>query len=72
MCKVYEFPVKKEIPKDISEKLQKFAKEYVAIMNESLGALVTEDTTPKEYEEITGMVLQAYLEAIFNAVEEYE
>lgn len=72
MCKVYAFPVKKEIPEDLKETLQKSAKEYVKVIYNSLDCLVTEDTTEEEYIEISGMLLEAYLEAILNAVAEQE
>lgn len=72
MCKVYNFPVKKDIPEEIREILQEAAKDYVATINKSLELLVDEDTTEEEYNELSGMLLEAYLHAIIKAVEEYE
>lgn len=72
MCKVYEFPVKKVIPEEVVKTLQDSANEYVRTLNECMDSLVTEDTTKEEYDELSGLVLQSYLEAIIKAVEEYE
>ena len=72
MCKVYEFPVKKEIPEEVKEVLQESATEYVKTINKIVGMLVDEDTTEEEYFEMSGKVLEAYLEAIIKAVAEYE
>lgn len=72
MCKVYEFPVKKEIPEEVKEVLQESATEYVKTINEVLAMIVDDDTTEEEYFELSGKVLEAYLEAIIKAVVEYE
>ena len=72
MCKVYEFPTKKELPEEVKIKVQGSAKEYVKTINESLEILVTDEITEEEYLELSKMVLEAYLEAIIQAVVEYE
>lgn len=72
MCKVYEFPVKKVIPEEVKEELQRSATEYVKTINDVLAKMVTDETTEEEYVEISGMILEAYLEAIVNAVVEYD
>lgn len=72
MCKVYEFPVKKELPEDVKEMIQESANEYVKTINEALEMLVTEDTTEEEYLELSKIVLETYLESIIKSVAEYE
>lgn len=72
MCKVYEFPVKKELPEDVKELIQESANEYVKTINEVLEMLVTEDTTEEEYFELSKIVLETYLESIIKSVAEYE
>lgn len=72
MCKVYEFPVKKTIPKEVEEIVQDAAKNYVKVINETLEYLVDDDTTEEEYDELTTMLLDIYVKAIIEAVEEYE
>lgn len=72
MCKVYEFPVKTVIPEDVVKTLQESAYDYVRTLNKCVEFLVNEDTTTEEYNELTDMLLQTYLEAIIKAVDEYE
>lgn len=72
MCKVYEFPVKKDIPEYVAEILQESAYDYVRTLNKCVEFLVNEGTTSEEYDELTDKLLQTYLEAIIKAVAEYE
>lgn len=70
MCKVYEFPVKKELPKELEERLQKVAKEYVEIVNEALSYFEDDNATEEEAAKFMESVLQVYMGAIMNAVDE--
>lgn len=72
MCKVYEFPVKKEIPEEVLAKINVAAREYVKFINESVEAVTDPDMSFDEFQEMAGLVLEAYIDAILNAVVEYE
>lgn len=70
MCKVYEFPMKKELPKDLEERLNKVVQEFVSIIGESLDALYGDDPTEKEYNEFMEMVIMIYMELLEKAVDD--
>ena len=72
MCTVYEFPVKKTIPEEVEKILKEAAKDYVKVINETLELITDNDTTEEEYDELTGLLLESYLKAIIEAVEEFE
>ena len=69
MCKVYEFPKQLNMPKEMEERLQKIADDYVELITWSLDYFVNEDTTEEEYEKITGMILETIGSCLINAIE---
>lgn len=69
MCKVYEFPKQLNMPKEMEERLQKMADDYVELITGSLDYFVDEDTTEEEYEKITGMILETIVSCLVNAIE---
>lgn len=70
MCKVYEFPIKKELPKDLEERLDKAVREFVLIMSESLDTLYGDEPTEEEYNEFMEMIVVIYMELLEKAVDE--
>ena len=70
MCKVYEFPMKKEFPKDLEERLNKAVQEFVIVMNESLVALYGDDPTEEEYADFMDMMVITYMGLLEKAVDE--
>ena len=72
MCKVYEFPVKFEIPEEVQAKIDMAARDYVKFVNESVDAVTYPDMSFDEFQEAAGTILGAYINAIINAVAEYE
>lgn len=72
MAKVYEFPVKKKLPKNIEERLHKVAQEYMEVLYASLVLLSEEGTNQMTYEEILELVSETYAEGLYKAVEQLE
>ena len=70
MCKVYEFPMKKELPKEMEERLDKVVREFVSIMSESLDTLYGDDPTEEEYANFMELLVIAYMELLEKAVDE--
>lgn len=70
MCKVYEFPMKKELPKGMEERLDKVVREFVCIIGENLVALYGDDPTEKEYDEFMEYIMMVYMELLEKAVDE--
>lgn len=70
MCQVYEFPVKKQLPEELKEGLQKLAKDYVHLMDASLKTFEADDPTEEEINSFMEEVILVYTEAITNAVDE--
>ena len=70
MCKVYEFPMKKELSAELKKRMDKVTKEYVIIMNETLKNLYGENVTAADYEEFQEIILVAFLESLEKAIEE--
>lgn len=69
MCTVYNFPKQFKMPKEMEEKLQIMADEYVGLLTDSLDYFVDEDTTEEEYEKITEMILVELTSCLVKAVE---
>lgn len=72
MCTVYEFPVKKQLPKELEERLVKVSEEYVKIMAEALEILYDGNPTQENYDEYMELMLTSYLDAFAKAVDELE
>ena len=70
MCKLYEFPTKKELPKDMEERLDKVVREFVLIMSESLDTLYGDNPTEEEYVNFMDLIVIAYMELLEKAVDE--
>lgn len=72
MCIVYEFPMKKEFPKELEERLNEATKAYVEIMAETLDVLYDGEPTEEDYEEYMEIMLNAYLQALTKAIDELD
>lgn len=70
MCEVYEFPVKKQLPEELKEGLQKLAKDYVQLMDESLKTLDVDNPTEEEINDFMEEIILIYTDAIMKAVDE--
>ncbi len=70
MCKVYAFPMKKELPKDLGKRLDEATKEYVIIMTEVLDTLYDGEPTEEDYEEFMELMVMAYVKSIEKAIDE--
>lgn len=68
MCEVYEFPMKK-LPKDLEERLQKIAEDYVKAVDDILNYIVDKYGEEDNAEDIMEMVTNFYTKAVLNAVE---
>ena len=70
MAKVLKFPVKKELPKELEERLHSIAKLYVGLLNEVLVAVSDDVTDEEEFDEITNLMLNSLIEGVLKAIEE--
>lgn len=68
MCTVYNFPKQFKMPKEMEERLQSMADEYVSVLTDSLYYFVNDDTTDEEYEKITEMILVSLTNSLANAI----
>lgn len=69
MCTVYEFPKTFKMPKEMAERLQSMADEYVEVLTDSLDYFVDDTTTEEEYEKITEMILIELTSSLCRAIE---
>lgn len=70
MAKILAFPVKKELPEEMKQRLNGIAKMYVKLMNDVFVDMTVDVTDDKEVTEITEMLLLEYLGAVEKAIEE--
>ena len=70
MAKVLKFPVKKELPKELEERLHSIAKLYVGLLNEVLVAVSDDVTDEEEFDEVTNLMLNSLIEGVLKAIEE--
>ena len=68
MAKVYEFPVKKELPKEVVDRLHDIADMYVTLLDDTLNMVCEDITDPQEYAEMTDLMLGALLEGVVDAI----
>ena len=72
MCKIVEFPQKKELPKELREKVYGAARDYVDVLYEALEHFVVDEYDYQTMEEVNEMVAMVYTEGLGVAVEEFE
>lgn len=70
MCKIYEFPMKKELPKEMEDRLNKVVREFVNVVSESLDTLYGDDPTEEEYTNFMDLITVAYMEMLEKAIDE--
>ena len=69
MCKVYEFPVKKELPEEIKEMLVKSANDYIESINKIVEYISNTCESPEEFDEFMEMTMEVYTDAMMKAVD---
>jgi ppGpp synthetase/RelA/SpoT-type nucleotidyltranferase len=69
MAKVLEFPVKKELPKQVEDRLHEIAEMYVTLLDNTLTEVCGDITDAKEYEEMTNLMLGALLEGVIETID---
>ena len=72
MAKVYAFPVKKEIPEDMMQRLDEIAKTYVQLLNDVYDELIGTAKNSEEMNEVTELLLVAYFDSVRKAVDELD
>ena len=70
MAKVLAFPVKKQLPLVVKERLNHSAKEYIEALYTASQLFGIEDSDQPEYEEIVELVAVEYAEALIKAIDE--
>lgn len=69
---VLTFPVKKELPKEVEDRIYETAKMYIHILNDALTVLSSDEPTIEEFDEIKELVFDTYAKGIDKAIDELE
>ena len=72
MAKVYMFPEKKRLPKNMEERLRELAKEYIEVVYAIAVVMGVDDVDGPEYEEVTELIAEAFAKGIEDTIEEME
>lgn len=72
MCKIVEFPQKKELPKELKLKVYGAAKEYIDVLYEALEHFVVDEYDYQTMDEVNQMVAMVYAEGLDVAIDEIE
>ena len=72
MCKIVEFPQKKELPKELKQKVYGTARDYVGVLYEALEHFVVDEYDYQTMEEVNELVAAVYIDGLTNAVDEFE
>ena len=70
MCKVYEFPAKSCLPKEIEKRLEKLAKDYVSELIEILDYLDDPYSDESEVDQNMAAVLEVFTTELSKAIDE--
>ena len=70
MCKVYEFPMKKEFPKELKGRLDEIAKDYVNLMTEAIEVLYGDESSEEDNMEFMEIMMNAYTDSMVKAISE--
>lgn len=72
MAMVFEFPKKRELPKEFEDRIYEVAKNYVATLKDISEALINDPWDEEEAHEIGELVINTYAEALEMAVVELD
>ena len=72
MCKVYEFPMKKQLTEEQIERLYEVAEDYIVVLNDILGTLNSEELTNGGMDELAELVAYTYAEGMAKAIAKIE
>ena len=72
MCKVLQFPQKKELPKAMEEEIHKIAKDYMEVLYAAFEYFEDECETREDMEDVHDLVVSAYADGIEKAINELE
>jgi len=68
MAKVLKFPVKKELPKEVEERLYKITETYIKSMDEVVNDVCDDTASTEEYAETLDLMLNVVLEGLLEAI----
>ena len=69
MCKVYEFPAKVQLTKELEERLQKLAEDYIKEINNLVVDLEKQCSNEKELEELMELVFNTYAAELMKYID---
>ena len=72
MCKVYEFPNQKGLPKEEVELLEMLGEAYIKALYNTLDKMLGSGCSQEEMEEVNVLVHDAFVKGMFKAIDEYE
>lgn len=72
MAMMYEFPKKRELPKEFEDRIYEVAKDYVETLKDISDALINDPWDEEEAFEIGELVIKAYAEALEMAMEDLD
>lgn len=72
MATVYDFPVKKKLPKHLEQRLYGIAEDYIDALYDALEILCEDEENYDEMYGVTELVGIAFVEGLNDAVEKYE
>lgn len=72
MAKVYAFPVKNKLPKEIEKHLHEIAQDYLDALYTALVILCEEDDDPMDYEDVLKLVSETYVDGLNEAIDQMD
>ena len=72
MCKVYEFPMKKQLSKEVEERIYGLGRDYATALFEIVESVYDDIDTEADYDELMELTVAAYTQGVIDVVDEYE
>lgn len=72
MCKIVYYPQKKELPKELRERVYGAARDYIDVLYEALEHFVVDEYDYQTMDEVNQLVATVYAEGLEYAIEECE
>lgn len=68
MAEILAFPIKKQVPKEIEDRLRAVAKEYIKILNDAMDILIDDGSEFEGLELIHEAVARTYAKALADVI----